>query len=102
MKSEGMETWSPLARMPTEASMSFTSTGRNGLTVDKLIQKVVDIRPDQYASALDLELLKAQVTKDQKNFTAKLKRIEAGCDKLFNPDGEGGGAKPIANIHNLP
>jgi len=100
----------PDATLTSEALGSTSATGtasmssidRQGLTVTELIQKVVDIRPDQYASALDLELLKAQVTKDQKNFKAKLARIQAGCDKLFNPDGEGGGAKPIANIHNLP
>lgn len=85
-----------------------TGTTRDsvGLTVDQVIQKVVEIRPDQVASALDLELLKAQVIKDQKNFKAKLKRIEAGISKVFNPDGENpaslGQKHKAGNMPDLP
>lgn len=56
-----------------------------GLTVQELIDKVVDIRPDQNASALDLELLKAQVTKDQARFRQRLKNIETGLKKILGP-----------------
>jgi len=73
---------------------------RQGLTLHQLIQKVVDIRPDQNASALDLELLKAQVTKDQKNFMTKLRKIEEGVKQLLgavaggDDKGGGGGGQP--------
>lgn len=47
-----------------------------GLTMEQLVQKVVEMRPDADASALDLELMKSQVTKDQKLFKAKLKKMQ--------------------------
>jgi len=47
-----------------------------GLTIDQLTKKVVQMRPDADASALDLELMKSQVVKDQKLFKAKLRRMQ--------------------------
>jgi len=93
----------PSGAVPTMSKqMTTVTTGeRSGLTVQQLIQKVVDVRPDQPASALDLELLKAQVNKDQKNFKAKLSRIEAGINKVFDPDGDGiPGVAPKAKAKN--
>merc|ERR1712100_1006363 len=52
-----------------------------GLTVQQLIDKVIQIRPDHPASALDMELLRTQVLKDQRTFKKKLKKIEAGVKK---------------------
>lgn len=72
---------------------------RAGLTVQELIQKVVDIRPDQNASALDLELLKAQVMKDQKIFKSKLRKIEEGVKKTLGP---GAGTGIDTNIPDFP
>jgi hypothetical protein len=48
---------------------------RAGLTLDQLVQRVVDIRPDQDASALDLELLKAQTSKDHMIMKNRLRKI---------------------------
>merc|ERR1719359_656813 len=56
-----------------------------GLSVEQLVAKVIEIRPDQSASALDMELLKAQVCKDQVLFIKKLKRIEEGVKKALGP-----------------
>jgi voltage-gated sodium channel len=56
-----------------------------GFSVQELIDKVVDIRPDQNASALDLELLKSQVTKDQVRFKQRIKNIENGLKKILGP-----------------
>jgi len=57
--------------------------GRKGLEDGQLplqetSDKVLDIRPDQNDSALDFELLKAQVTKD-------LKSLETGLKKILGP-----------------
>jgi len=54
-----------------------------GLTVEQLIEKLNDMRPDQNASALDLELMKSQVTKDQKLFKSKLKKVSKGITKFL-------------------
>jgi len=56
---------------------------RFGLTVEQLIEKLNDMRPDQDASALDLELMKAQVGKDQKLFKTKLKNVHKGIRKYL-------------------
>lgn len=71
-------------RRPSKGSGG--SDAKGGLTLPQLIQKVVEIRPDCNASALDLELLKAQVMRDQSNYRAKLRKIELGINKVFNPD----------------
>jgi len=68
-----------------------------GLTLQELIQKVVEIRPDQNASALDLELLKGQVLKDQKLFKWKLKKIEEAIKKVLGP-----GVGVDDDIPNMP
>jgi len=67
------------------SSKSLQERQDEGLSVQELIDKVVDIRPDQNASALDLELLKAQVTKDQIRFRQRLKNIENGLKKILGP-----------------
>lgn len=53
-----------------------------GLTVEELVQKVVDVRPDADASALDLCLLQSVVTKDQDFFKKKLIRMKAMLNKF--------------------
>lgn len=80
-----------------------------GLNLNQLIQKVVEIRPDQNASALDLELLKAQVTKEQKNFMTKLRKIEEGVKQLLgavaggdDKAGGGGGQPDMPGMPPLP
>jgi len=59
-----------------------------GLTVHELIAKIGDIRPDQYASALDLELMQATIRKDQQLFASKLKRMEGGIRKYIRLEKE--------------
>lgn len=53
--------------------------------MQQLIDKVIQIRPDLPASALDMELLSAQVLKDQRTFKKKLKKIENGVKKALGP-----------------
>jgi len=87
------------------ARKSMQSTGsleRAGLSVTNLIEKVVNIRPDQDASALDLELLKATATKDQKKFKAMLTRIEVAAMKLFNPEDGDGAPTSMKAMPTLP
>jgi len=62
--------------MTRQVSEPAGACGRSGLKVQELISKVVSIRPDQGASALDLELVKAQTQKDHKYFKKTLAMIE--------------------------
>merc|ERR1719253_1370191 len=55
-----------------------------GLGVTDLTNKIVEMRPDADASALDLELMKSQVTKDQKLFKAKLRRMQCMLKKYLH------------------
>jgi hypothetical protein len=88
---------------PSAQSNGTTSTiDRSGLTVQELIEKVVDIRPDQDASALDLELLKAQVSKDQKKFQGKLQRLEERIMKTLGPKATDGDVSDIHDMSAMP
>jgi len=49
---------------------------RSGLTFDQFIEKVVEIRPDTPASALDIEILRTRVEREEKTFNARLDFIE--------------------------
>lgn len=91
---------SNLSRNARKSVATTGSGSRAGLYVNELIDKVVTIRPDQDASALDVELMKAQAAKDQKNFKAKLTRIEAAAKKVFNPDD--GAPSSVRAIPKLP
>jgi len=94
-----------VTRVSTQNMMrsSTTKSGdRSGLTVDELIEKVVEIRPNQDASALDLELLNAQVMKDQKRFKAKLKRIEERIKKTLGPKATAGDVSDMPDMPSLP
>jgi len=62
---------------------------RAGLTLDQLVQRVVDIRPDQDASALDLELLKAQTSKDHMIMKNRLRKIKWCLRKHVNTEFHG-------------
>jgi hypothetical protein len=70
--------------------MSRTSSERQeaGIDVDVLIDRVVDLRPDQSAGALELELLKGKVSKDQVSFKRRLKTIEEDLRKIIGPSAE--------------
>lgn len=59
-----------------------------GLTLIELIDKLGDIRPDQNASALDLELMQATVKKDQALFVQKLKKMQGGIRKFIRTQAE--------------
>lgn len=54
-----------------------------GYDLDDLINKVVDIRPDKPASALDLELLRAKVTVRDKQFATRLGNVEQLIGKML-------------------
>jgi len=51
-------------------------SNRHGLTFEQFIAKVVEIRPDSPASALDIEILRVRVEREEKNFNARLDYIE--------------------------
>lgn len=59
-----------IAREPSNA------LSRNGLTFEAFIEKVVEIRPDTPASALDIEILRVRVEREEKMFNARLDFIE--------------------------
>lgn len=62
------------------------SERRDGLTFEELMSKVVDIRPDTPASALDMEILRARVEQDEKAFSQSLDAVEAMVDKTLAGD----------------
>lgn len=47
-----------------------------GLSFEKFIEKVVEIRPDTPASALDIEILRVRVEREAKKYNARLDFIE--------------------------
>jgi len=49
--------------------------------VEELTKKVVEMRPDADASALDLSLMHSQVAVDQKMFKKKLKKLQNMLNK---------------------
>jgi hypothetical protein len=55
---------------------SMSTDNRNGLTFDEFIEKVIDIRPDMPASALDIELLRVRVEREEQMFNERLDFIE--------------------------
>lgn len=80
-----------LMKSPSRTNSGFGSRSTRserettGLSVTQLIERVIEIRPDQSASSLDMELLRSQVLKDQKAFKKKLKKIEEGVKKALGP-----------------
>lgn len=58
--------------LPTDYSRPF----RSGLTFDQFIEKVIEIRPDTPAGALDIEILRTRVEREEKTFNARLDFIE--------------------------
>jgi len=54
----------------------YSRPSRAGLTFDQFIEKVVEIRPDTPASALDIEILRTRVEREEKTFNARLDFIE--------------------------
>jgi len=54
----------------------YSRPSRCGLTFDQFIEKVVEIRPDTPASALDIEILRTRVEREEKTFNARLDFIE--------------------------
>jgi len=77
-----------LVQAPEEEPEDADQEDRSGLTVEQLIERLNDMRPDQDANALDLELMKAQVTKDQKLFKSKLKKVKKGLTKFLQQQKE--------------
>jgi len=77
-----------LVQAPEEEAEDADQEDRSGLTVEQLIERLNDMRPDQDANALDLELMKAQVTKDQKLFKSKLKKVKKGLTKFLQQQKE--------------
>jgi hypothetical protein len=69
---------SPIA--PVESSLPAHC--RSGLTFDEFIEKVVEIRPDTAASALDIEILRTRVEREEKTFNARLDFIEEALNSV--------------------
>lgn len=53
-----------------------STSSRHGLTFEQFISKVVEIRPDTPASALDIEVLRIRVEREEREFNHKLDVIE--------------------------
>lgn len=59
-----------------QSSSSASDASRHGLTFEQFISKVVEIRPDTPASALDIEILRVRVEREEKMFNARIDFIE--------------------------
>jgi len=79
--------------VPVEISHHHHHCHRTGLTFDQFIEKVVEIRPDTPASALDIEILRVRVEREEKTFNARLDFIE---DALKSVNGLAGLPPPAA------
>lgn len=53
-----------------------------GLHFDEFMDKMLEIRPDTDASALDIEVLRVRVERDEKAFNARLDLIEEALTKM--------------------
>jgi len=60
-----------------------TYTGRSGLTFEQFMQKVVEIRPDTPAGALDIEILRVRVEREEQAFNARLDVVEDAISKML-------------------
>lgn len=60
-----------------------TGDRQDGLTLEDLIQKVIEIRPDKPVTALDLEILKAKVENRDSTFSARLSHVESLISKML-------------------
>jgi hypothetical protein len=58
--------------------------GREGLTFEQFISKVMEIRPDTDASALDIELLRTRVEREEMSFTSRLDFVEEALKSVNN------------------
>merc|ERR1719456_1279465 len=59
----------------------------DGLLLEELIQKVIEVRPDKPVSALDMELLKAKVMLRDKQFNTRLHSVEHYIGKMLTKRG---------------
>lgn len=57
---------------------------REGLSFEQFISKVMEIRPDTDASALDIELLRTRVEREEKSFTSRLDFVEEALKSVNN------------------
>jgi hypothetical protein len=68
-------------------------TGKDGLTFPKFMEKVVEIRPDTPAGALDTEILRVRVEREEKVFNDRLDIVEnALAAVLAEPQSESNNA----------
>lgn len=81
---------------PTEAT-NEDPDARQGLCFEEFVEKVVDLRWDTPASALDIEMLKATIANEDKALKRKLDGLEARLGRLFMARGTAAcGAAPTA------
>lgn len=69
---------------------------RAGLTFDDFIEKVMEIRPDTDASALDIEILRVRVEREEKAFNQRLDLVEQALDSLNESDETAANDNPAA------
>lgn len=60
---------------------------RDGFTFEEFMQQLVHIRPDTPASALDIEVLRIRVEREERDFNEKLDMIEEAISKNMLIDG---------------
>mmetsp|Transcript_102046 Transcript_102046/g.187112 ORF Transcript_102046/g.187112 Transcript_102046/m.187112 type:complete len:601 (-) Transcript_102046:97-1899(-) len=71
---------------PRGIRCSQAADGRLGVTVDQLMEQLIEVRPGQEASALDFEILKLTFQKNVKSFKSTLERIEQHVRTAVGPD----------------
>lgn len=60
---------------------------QDGYTLDDLVQKVIEIRPDRPASALEIEMLREKVSRKDKQFRKRLNNIEQLVGRIVEKQG---------------
>jgi len=84
----GCKTSTPIQFGTVPSNSAGSSIDREeGLSLDDLISKVIDIRPDKPATALDLEILRAKVSIRDKQFQGRLGNVEHLIGKMLGGHG---------------
>jgi hypothetical protein len=59
----------------------------DGLPLEELVQKVIDVRPDKPASTLEIEILRSKVARKEKQFSARLSNVEGILQRVMKMRG---------------
>jgi len=85
---------------------SFPEDGKQGIDFEEFVDKVVELRWDTPARALDVEMLKATIAHEDTRLRRRLERLERGLGELLGGAGPGPGARegarPTSGLAAMP